>query len=238
MMWLRALVAVCCVVVSGCGGDAASFTNPDESFEVDPGDEFVVVLESNATTGFSWQLEVEPPSTVVRLVRDLYVEPDTALVGAGGRQEMTFEAIGDGSTFIQLWYVRSFDDPPEPSDRAQFEVIVGTGDSGDAVDPDDVDEPGSTFPDEEDAISVVEFLAAAPQDPVPVRGLLFDDGSGLRLCDTLAESFPPQCPGDFVVIANPGDVVVDFNVEQGVRWADEPVVVLGRYGQGELIVMR
>lgn len=237
-MLLRALVAVGCVVMAGCGADTVGFTDPGELFEVDPGDEFVVVLESNATTGFSWQLEVEPPSTVVRLVRDLYVEPDTALVGAGGRQEMTFEAIGDGSTFIQLWYVRSFDDPPEPADRAQFEVIVGTGDSGDTVDPDDIDEPRSTIPDDEDAVSVTEFLAVGPRDPVPVRGLLFDDGSGLRLCDALAESFPPQCPGVFVMIANPGEVVVDLNVEQGIRWADQPVVVFGSYDEGELVVIR
>jgi hypothetical protein len=37
---------------------------------------------------------------------------------------MVFEATGEGSTVIQLWYIRSFDDPPEPADRAQFEVVV------------------------------------------------------------------------------------------------------------------
>jgi hypothetical protein len=38
--------------------------------------------------------------------------------------------VGDGSAVIELWYVRSFDDPPEPADRAEFEVIVGTGSRG------------------------------------------------------------------------------------------------------------
>ena len=218
-------VVVCVLVVMlvGCGADEPVFTDPGNRFEVDPGDQFVVALESNVTTGFGWELEVEPPEGVVRLVDDVYVEPNSDLVGAAGRQELTFEAVDDGSTFIQLWYVRPFDDPPEPADRAQFEVI---------------DEPDSTIPDDEDAISVTEFLAAGPRDPVPVRGLLFDDGSGLRLCDALAESFPPQCPGDFVLIANPADGLADFTVEQGVRWTDRPVVVIGRYSEGELVVMR
>ncbi len=235
MLLLRGFFAVCCVMVmvGGCGSGDVTFTDPGERFEVDPGEEFVVVLESNATTGFSWQLEVDPPSEVVRLVRDVYVEPDTDLVGAGGRQELTFEAVADGSTFIQLWYVRSFDDPPEPGDRAQFDVIVGTGGSGEPVDPDEIDEPVSTNPDDEDAISVSELLATTPGGQVVVTGLLFDDGSGLRLCDVLAESFPPQCPGETVFISNPELIDADFTVEAGVRWTDRPVVLFGELVDGE-----
>ena len=229
----RGLLRVCCAVLlmAGCGSDDVAFTDPDARFEVDPGEEFVVVLESNATTGFSWRLEVVPPSGIVRLVSDVYVEPATDLVGAGGRQELTFEAIGDGSTFIQLWYVRSFDDPPEPADRAQFEVVVGTGDSGEPVQPGDIDEP---VPDDEDAISVAELLATSPEGRVVVTGLLFDDGTGLRLCGALAESFPPQCPGEAVFIANPAAVDADFTEEADVRWTDRPVVLFGELIGGEL----
>lgn len=131
-MSLRVFVAVCCVMmmVTGCGSEEVPLTEPGTVFEVDPDDDFVVVLESNATTGYAWELETDLPADVVRLVRDVYVEPDTDLVGAAGRQEFTFEGVGDGAAVIELWYVRSFDDPPEPADRAQFEVIVGTGSSG------------------------------------------------------------------------------------------------------------
>lgn len=89
------------------------------------GDEVVISLESNATTGYTWQLETEPLVDVVRLVGDEYVEPDTDLVGAAGRQDLTFEAVGEGTAEIALWYVRDFDDPKEPADRAQFEIVVG-----------------------------------------------------------------------------------------------------------------
>jgi inhibitor of cysteine peptidase len=225
------------VALSGCGGDDVTFTDPGARFEVDPGDDFTVTLESNATTGFAWQLETALPENVVRLVRDVYVEPDTDLVGAAGRQELTFEGVGDGSTFIQLWYIRSFDDPPEPADRAQFEVIVGTGDSDESVDPGDVDEPISSIPDVEDAISVSELLATSPSGEIVVRGSLFDDGTGLRLCDALAESFPPQCPGDAVIISNPGMIQADFTVEAGVRWTDRVVVLPGELIDGEFRVL-
>lgn len=226
----RASLVVCVVglLLAACGAEEPVFTDPGATFEVQPGDRFTVVLESNASTGFSWVLERPLDTDVVTEVESVYVEPDTDLVGAPGRQEITFEAVGDGSTFIQLWYIRSFDDPPEAADRAQFEVIVGSGDSGEPVDPADVDEPVSSIPDDEDAISVAELLEATPDGDVAVRGLLFDDGSGLRLCEMLAESFPPQCAGATVAIANPDAVDVDFTVEGDVRWTDRAVVLFGR----------
>lgn len=210
-MTLRVMFAFCCVtvLVGGCGSENVTFTDPDERFEVDPGEEFVVVLESNATTGYSWQLEVEPPSSIVRLVRNVYVEPDTDLVGAPGRQELTFEAVGEGTAVVQLWYVRSFDDPPEPAELAEFEVSVG------------------------EAISVSELLGTAPEGPVYVTGMLFDDGGGLRLCGVLAESFPPQCIGEALVISNPEWIEAEFTEQAGVRWTDRPIVLFGELVDGE-----
>lgn len=115
--------------IAACGGgEEPAAPEPTESgtvFEVDVGDEVTIVLESNATTGYAWELEIPPLVDVVRLVDDVYVEPDTDLVGTAGRQELTFEAVGEGTAEVSLWYVRDFDDPKEPADRAEFEIIVG-----------------------------------------------------------------------------------------------------------------
>lgn len=210
-MMLRACLAVCCVgmLVGGCGSEGVTFTDPGTVFEVDPGDEFVIVLEENRTTGFAWAIEVEPPSYVVRPVMDAHRESDTDLVGAPGIREFTFEAVGEGTAVIQLWYVRSFDDPPEPADRAEFEVRVG------------------------DAISVAELLATSPEERVYVTGLLFDDGSGVRLCGVLAESFPPQCVGESVVLSNVDLIDTEYTQEAGVRWTDRPVTLFGELMDGE-----
>ena len=217
------------LVLAACGGDNGelSVTAPDTRFDVEPGDVFSVVLESNPTTGYAWSLAEPLPAAVLRLVEDSYLEPDTDLVGAGGQQELTFEAMGDGSTYIQLWYVRSFDDPPEPAERAQFEVIVGSGVPADADVSDDGDRPQPEIPDDEAALTVAELLAAEPGGEVVVRGALFDDGSGLVLCGALAESFPPQCPGESVPVANPEAIDVELASAGAARWSDQPFTLLG-----------
>ena len=95
------LVVVGLALVPACGDDPdpepVGFTEPGTVFEVDVGDEYVGPEDQLA---------------------------GSELVGAGGRQELTFEAVGVGTAEVSLWYVRSFDDPKEPADRAVFEVIV------------------------------------------------------------------------------------------------------------------
>jgi inhibitor of cysteine peptidase len=229
------------LALSGCGDDAGeqtlSETDANTRFLVESGDVFTVVLESNPSTGYRWDL-VEPlPREVLRLSGDSIIESDDEeLVGASWLQQMEFEAVGDGSTFIQLWYIRPFDDPPEPADRAQFEVIVGSGVPADAGGPSEGDEPQSTIPDDEDALSVGQVMTEQPAGEIIVSGLLFDDGSGLVLCEALAESFPPQCPGEALVIANPEDVVADFTQSGSVRWTDRVIVLMGELKNGRLEV--
>lgn len=129
-------------LAAGCADDPIRepivITEPGTVIEVDAGDEFAIVLESNATTGYAWTLERPVLEQVVRLVADEYLAPDTepagggdpagagGLVGAGGHQELTFEAVAPGTAEISLWYVRSFDDPKEPADRAAFSVVVAS----------------------------------------------------------------------------------------------------------------
>lgn len=230
---LLALLLVC----AGCGdteGDTTGLTDRDARFVTEVGERFEVVLESNPTTGFGWELSARLPTDVLVLTDQRYVPPDTDLIGAGGYEVLTFDAIGNGSTFIQLWYIRPFDDPPEPADRAQFEVIVGTGVPDQTVDPADIDEPVTTVPDDENALTVPEIVALT--GPVTVRGLVLEDLAGMFICETLAESFPPQCGGTRVAIANPAAVDADFTQQAGVRWTDRPTVLAGEMVDGTLLV--
>jgi len=83
------------------------------------------------------------------------------------------------------------------------------------------DEPQPTVADDEQAVTIAELLATEPEGDVVVWALLFDDGSGLVLCGALAESFPPQCPGERVPVANPEAVGVELTAANGVRWSDQ-----------------
>ena len=226
------------LAASGCGTSEESsvFTDRDQRFSVDVGDEFQVVLESNMTTGYGWQLEANIDGNVLEFVRDRYEAPNTDLVGAPGLQLFDFRAIGDGSTFILFWYIRPFDDPPDPADRAQFEVIVGSGVPDQTVDPDDTDAPADTKPDDENALSLIELIAEGDATDVSVRSLLFDDGTGLVMCETLAESFPPQCIGIRVPITNPEAVDADFTRQDEIRWTDRLEVLTGTLANGSFTV--
>ncbi len=226
------------LVASGCGTSEQSslFTDRNDRLTVDVGEEFQVVLESNATTGYGWQLEAPLDAGVLELVGDRYEAPTTDLVGAAGRQVFDFRAVGDGSTFIQLWYTRPFDDPPDPADRAQFEVIVGTGVPDQTVDPADTDAPADPAPDDENALSLAELIARGDAANVVVLTLLFDDGTGLVMCESLAESFPPQCVGARVPITNPDVVDADFTQQGDIRWTDRLVPLGGTLADGSFTV--
>ena len=72
-------------------------------------------------------------------------------------------------------------------------------------------------------LSVAEALTHGPTDDlVTVTGALFVDADGtVRLCDAIAESFPPQCGGDRIVVTGLDLAdIPDLQDENGVRWAE------------------
>ncbi len=108
----------------------------------------------------------------------------------------------------------SDDDPggaPPPSGAAPDTLTV-------------VDEPPT-----EPALPVGGALPAGP-NPVTVSGALIVDPDGVvLLCSALAESFPPQCGGDRLVVE--GIDLDDIALEEGngVRWA-QSVQLVGTIG--------
>ena len=104
---------------------------------------------------------------------------------------------------------------------------------GDDGDPAATDPPTS----EDEALTVAEVLAGEPQGEVAVRGNLFDDGSGLVVCGALAESFPPQCPGQSLPITNPETIDVALASAGEVRWSDQPVTLVGVVDDGGFRVL-
>jgi hypothetical protein len=105
------------------------------------------------------------------------------------------------------------DDTPPPSvapgDAPVLVIVEG-----------DVDGPG---------LSVAEALGhQATDDLVTVSGALFVDPDGtVRLCDAIAESFPPQCGGERIVVEGLDLATVDnLQEESGVQWS-ESVTLFG-----------
>lgn len=69
-----------------------------------------------------------------------------------------------------------------------------------------------------------------------ISGFYFDDGTGVRLCDALAESFPPQCGGPSIPFDNTAGADLGvLSIEQGVTWSDQPILVEGEVVDGVFV---
>ena len=86
-------------------------------------------------------------------------------------------------------------------------------------------------------ISIAEALTSNLDGPLLVNGLLHARNDDVHLCETLAESFPPQCAGRSLVVQGLDLTTVDGLTSEGsVTWSDQPVQVLGTV-EGEVLTV-
>ena len=86
-------------------------------------------------------------------------------------------------------------------------------------------------------ISIGEAMASNLTGPLLINGFLHVQNDQVRLCELLAESFPPQCGGSSLVVKGLNLMTVeDLTSEGSVRWSDQPVQVLGIVEDEVLIV--
>ena len=86
-------------------------------------------------------------------------------------------------------------------------------------------------------ISISEAFTSNLKGPLLVNGLLHVQNGQVRLCETLAESFPPQCGGRFLVVKGLDLMTVEGLTSEGsITWSNQPVQVLGTVG-GEVLTV-
>jgi inhibitor of cysteine peptidase len=125
------LIAVLLLAMTGREGHAQeppACPDPDDSdapITASVGDQFVVALAANVTTGYSWQLDDPGDTNVVQVVGSEYVAPGQQMPGAGGKECWTFQAAAPGTTTLGLSYRRPFEPPSIPPVRTkQITVTV------------------------------------------------------------------------------------------------------------------
>ena len=103
--------------------------------------------------------------------------------------------------------------------------------------PDDGADPGVSTPLVGGGLGIPEVLAGKIDGGFAITGFYFEDDNGLRLCELLAESFPPQCGGAEIPFDNTADVIDpdDLDSSQGVTWSSLPVVVVGEVVDGVFV---
>ncbi|MCP3999107.1 MAG: hypothetical protein GY722_29190 [bacterium] len=79
--------------------------------------------------------------------------------------------------------------------------------------------------------------AAEASGQATVTGFLVDVAGESRLCEALAESFPPQCGGASITMTSLDQIDPDeLKTEGDVTWTDYQVTVFGEMVDGTLVV--
>ncbi len=194
---------------------------------IDSGQQFEVRLDSNPSTGYSWEIAEEAGLKSVELRSRSHEPAETESVGASGVDVFLFEAIS-GAEVLRLEYIRPFDEPVVPERVVEYIVRVDEA----PWSPDGVAPPATstaTAP-----LEIGELLGGeAPVETMVVGYVVWNDDDA-RLCEVLMESFPPQCGGASVAIANPETLGVEFEQEQSVRWTDDRMQVVGTFDGTQL----
>jgi predicted secreted protein len=92
------------------------------TFEAYEGDEIVIRLEENLTTGYQWEMEAID-SPVLELLDSEYSSDPEILMGSGGTRTLRFRAKSSGSQQVRLSLRRSWD--PEDVAVERFDVNIG-----------------------------------------------------------------------------------------------------------------
>jgi predicted secreted protein len=95
-----------------------------ETIKVKVKKEFKIELKSNMTTGFSWNLEKDYDSTIVKSISNEYIPMKTNLVGAGGKEIWKFKSLKKGTTTLNMKYFQPWEKDKKPAQERKYKIIV------------------------------------------------------------------------------------------------------------------
>jgi hypothetical protein len=153
-----------------------------------------------------------------------------ALVAAGCA--VSEERSGPGADEVPVVSLQCAEDHPDCVDT----VVGDQPDTGGPTPTAPVDSSSSGFivgP----GLTITEAVAYDGAEPVAVGGFVVTTPEGTRLCEALAESFPPQCGGPSVNVVNPETLTNFVLIEEGeTQWSPDLVVVLGHVSGSDFTI--
>ena len=120
------LLVVLVIVSSACRGGIPALlelSDPSKPILVNSGEEFTIVLDSNPTTGYHWEIVDELSASLEFISKD-YINDKPGAVGSGGVDVWTFKAISAGETQVTLGYYPPSNELEDPQQTVTFTVTV------------------------------------------------------------------------------------------------------------------
>lgn len=98
-------------------------TDPTQLITVPSGETFDIVLPSNSSTGYRWNILPELDANLLELVGQNYLAEQPVIPGSGGVEVWTFRAISPGDTTIALGYFPPSNET-DPEETVTFSIRV------------------------------------------------------------------------------------------------------------------
>jgi predicted secreted protein len=98
-------------------------TDPTQLITVKTGEMFDLVIPSNPSTGYHWEIIPELDVNIVEFAGQSYIPEQPVLPGSGGVEVWTFRAVNAGDTTIVLDYYPPGNDT-DPEENVTFSIHV------------------------------------------------------------------------------------------------------------------
>ena len=133
---MKAKLAIACLITAvlfsllACSSAASKEVSLDiassgKEVTLATGGTLTVTLESNITTGYSWNENANiGDKAVLQQTDHKYQPPATPIPGAGGKEAWTFKALKAGRSSISLEYRRPFEPNAAPAKTFTLTVVV------------------------------------------------------------------------------------------------------------------
>lgn len=104
--------------------DLPEYSHSSRIIETEIGREFVIVLESNPTTGYGWRLSSAFDKKMLEVTEIRHHAAPTDRVGAGGKDRWTFKGLQEGTSILVLEYARPWEKDVLPIKSENFTVRI------------------------------------------------------------------------------------------------------------------
>jgi inhibitor of cysteine peptidase len=109
--WIGVFVLAALVggLLVACAPAVEVYSDPLVPIEAKVGQEFIIALDSNPTTGYMWYEDYD--DSFLKLVEQKYERslPGEGMVGAGGTESFEFQALKEGETEVTMVYKQGWE---------------------------------------------------------------------------------------------------------------------------------